>query len=98
MSLRRTPGTFNFIHNLELTQLNNTTKNDQDCLLTMFKLSKITDIRKYKYTRLFVYPPEEYTNGSWRGDMSNIYFFHANHVVGKEDKINLLKKIDHWFL
>ena len=98
MSLRRTPGTFNFIDNLELTQLNNTTKNDQDCLLTMFKLSKITDIRKYKSTRLFVYPPEEYTNGSWKGDMSNTYFFHANHVVGKEDKINLLKKIDHWFL
>jgi hypothetical protein len=97
MSLRRTPGTLNIIKQLEELQISDN-KNDQECLLTIFTLAKVTDIRNYKYAKLFVYPPEEYTNGSWKGDTSQIYFFHANHVIGKAGKIVLLKNVKQWLL
>jgi len=98
MTLRRTPETLHIIRKLESLQDNDVNKNDQHCLLDLFKKSWIRDIRNYRSAKLFVYPPEEYTNGSWKGDMSKTYFFHANHVTGKEDKIALLKKVNQWFL
>jgi hypothetical protein len=97
MSLRRTPGTLNIIRQLEELQISDD-KNDQECLISIFTLAKVTDIRKYKSAKLFVYPPEEYTNGSWKGDTSQIFFFHANHVVGKADKIALLQSVKQWLL
>jgi hypothetical protein len=98
MSLRRSPGTLSIISKLEELQSSNDNKNDQVCLLEMFKLAGVNDVRNYKSAKLFVYPPEEYTNGSWKGDMSKIYFFHANHVIGKEKKIGLLKKVNYWLV
>jgi hypothetical protein len=98
MSLRRTSWTLNIIKQLEELQALADNKNDQDCLMDIFSLAKVKDIRNYRDAKLFVYPPEEYTNGSWKGPIDSIYFFHANHVVGKADKINLLKKVNQWFL
>jgi hypothetical protein len=98
MSLRRSPGTLNIISKLEELQDSNDNKNDQACLLELFRLAGISDVRNYRLAKLFVYPPEEYTNGSWKGDISKIYFFHANHVIGKEKKIILLKKVKQWLL
>jgi hypothetical protein len=98
MTLRRNIRVLDLIYKLEEYQRKHRDKNDQVCLLGLFTLLRISDIRKYRPTRLFVYPPEEYTNGSWKGDTSRIYFFHANHVSGKEDKINLLKNLNQWFL
>lgn len=98
MTLRRTPSTMYIIERLEQLQRLTVNKNDQECLLSMFGLSRVKDIRNYKSANLFVYPPEEYTNGSWKGDTSRIYFFHANHVAGKADKIALLKSVNQWLL
>jgi len=98
MSLRRTDGTLNIIRQLEQLQRLTVNKNDQECLLSIFGLARVTDIRNYRSAKLFVYPPEEYTNGSWKGDTSQIYFFHANHVAGKADKIALLKSVNQWLL
>jgi hypothetical protein len=51
---------------------------------------------------MFTYEIKEYTNGYWLnhniGDLSKTYFFHANHVTGKHEKIMLLKKADHYFI
>jgi hypothetical protein len=98
MSLRRTPGTMYLIERLEQFQKLTDNKNDQQCLLGIFGLSRVTDIRNYRSAKLFVYPPSEYTNGSWKGDMDKVYFFHANHVIGKADKITLLQKVNQWLL
>lgn len=98
MTLRRSYGTFSLLNKLEQEQHRSNNRNDQQCLLNMFNLSRISDIRNFRSTKLFVYPPEEYTNGAWKGDTSRTYFFHANHVVGKEDKINLLKGLNQWLI
>jgi hypothetical protein len=98
MTLRRTDRTLNIIGQLEQLQRLTDNKNDQECLLSIFGLARVTDIRNYRSAKLFVYPPEEYTNGSWKGDTSQIYFFHANHVGGKADKIALLKSVNQWLL
>lgn len=97
-SFRRTPQTMKLLDLWDYTQSANTKYNDQVCLKLLLKNSGIKDIRDFKVAKLWVYPPEEYTNGSWQGLRTKIYFFHANHVVGKEDKINLLKKVGYWLL
>jgi hypothetical protein len=77
-------------------------KNDQECLLQHFKDIGITDITTYKPAKLFTYNVDEYTNGYWLnhdiGNLANTYFFHANHVTGKNEKIRLLKKANNYFL
>jgi len=77
-------------------------KNDQACLCQHFQDSGITDITHYKPTKLFTYNVDEYTNGYWLnndiGTLENTYFFHANHVTGKNAKIRLLKKANQYFL
>lgn len=98
MSLRRSSGTYHLISRIEAAQSVNKHKNDQECLGDILLNENISDIRYYKYSKLFVYPPEEYTNGNWKGDTSNIYFFHANHVSGKKAKITLLEDMGQWFL
>jgi len=98
MSLRRSNGTISLLNKIEQAQTKSHTKNDQQCLMDVLIYQHISDIRQYRYTQLFVYPPEEYANGSWKGDTSRIYFFHANHVAGKEPKIELLKGLNQWYL
>jgi len=98
MSLRRTIGTYNLISRIEHVQSVKKDKNDQECLGDILLNDNISDIRYYKHSKLFVYPPEEYSNGLWSGDTSNIYFFHPNHISGKQTKIKLLKTLGQWFL
>jgi hypothetical protein len=98
MSLRRTFKTLGVIGKLEVFQNKYPNSNDQECLLKLFKMARVTNVRNYMSAKLFVYPPEEYANGSWEGPTDKIYFFHANHVAGKADKIALLKKVNQWFL
>jgi hypothetical protein len=98
MTLRKTASTMNLLSKLEKFQELSRDKNDQVCLRDIFLSVRVFDIRRFKLAKLFVYPPEEYTNGSWKGDTSRIYFFHANHFAGKEDKITLLKNLNQWFL
>jgi len=98
MSIRRTPQTMKFLDLWEYSQSVNRKYNDQVCLILLLDYYKLKDFRGFKMAKLWVYPPEEYTNGSWKGPLTKIYFFHANHVIGKEEKIKLLKKVGHWFL
>jgi hypothetical protein len=76
--------------------------NDQESLYHYFKDISITDIRDYKDAKLFTYELKEYTNGYWLdhdiGTLDNTYFFHANHVIGKEKKLRLLKKANQYYL
>jgi len=96
--MRRTQGTMNLISEIERYQKAFPDKNDQFCLFELLKDSMITDMRQYPNSKLNVYPVEEYTNGAWTGDTSKIYFFHANHVIGKQAKIDLLKRFNQWFI
>lgn len=98
MSMRKTDGTMYLISQIEEYQIKNPNKNDQECLGEVFLDAKIMDVRHYRKTICSVYPVEEYTNGGWTGDMSKTYFFHANHVIGKQEKINLLKRFNQWFI
>jgi len=98
MSMRKNLRTFDMISKIENEQSINNHKNDQECLKNVFVKSRLIDIRGYIHCSLHVYPPEEYANGLWKGDTSKIYFFHANHVFGKEAKIKLLENLGQWFL
>lgn len=77
-------------------------KNDQECLYQYFQDIGITDITTYRPAKLFTYNIDEYTNGYWLnkdiGFLDNTYFFHANHVTGRNEKIRLLKKAGQYFL
>lgn len=77
-------------------------KNDQECLKQYFDDLSISDITKYIFAKLEVYPYEEFTNGYWVGHniggTERTFFFHANHVIGADPKRNLLKKVGHWYL
>jgi len=96
--MRKTDGTMYLISQIEEYQIKNPNKNDQECLGEIFLDAKIMDVRHYRKTICSAYPVEEYTNGTWTGDISKIYFFHANHVVGKQAKIDLLKRFNQWFI
>lgn len=98
MSMRKTDGTMYLISQIEESQIKYKIRNDQECLGDIFLRENIRDIRQYKKTSCSVYPVEEYTNGAWKGDWSKIYFFHANHVIGKQAKIDLLKRFNQWFI
>jgi hypothetical protein len=98
MSLRKTYGTLSLLRMIEKEQQKNSHENDQKCMMNVFSSESITDIRHIRYARLSVYPPQEYTNGSWKGDTSRIYFFHANHVAGKQPKIDLLRGLNQWLI
>lgn len=77
-------------------------KNDQECLCQYFQDIGITDITIHRPAKLFTYNVDEYTNGYWLnnniGSLNNTYFFHANHVSGKNEKIRLLKKANSYFI
>ena len=69
-------------------------------MFQIFKDAQIEDITNYPFAKLFTYEIYEYTNGYWLnnniGTLDQTYFFHANHVVGETNKINLLKKAKKW--
>ena len=96
MTLRDSSRTRDFLTKIKEYQCKFPFLNDQECLRDFFKQTSGDDIRDCKIANLYVYPYEEFTNGAWLsnniGDLSRTYFFHANHVTGKESKINLLIK------
>lgn len=101
MTLRKTPGTTYILNKIEEVQMR-LNKNDQECLKEYFDSAGIQDIRTEPAAKLFVYPAEIYTNGYLiNNDLittEKTYFFHANHVVGGNDKVKLLKKVGEWYL
>jgi hypothetical protein len=101
-SFRNTSGTHIILDKITEYQNRYLNKNDQECLYQYFQDISIKDIRDYIPTKMFTYEIKEYTNGYWLnhniGDLSKTYFFHANHVTGKHEKIMLLKKADHYFI
>ena len=97
MSLRRTVRTMDLIERIDICQKRYPLKNDQNCLEQVLATNRVYDIRAFRKTKLYTYPRNEYCNGSWKGDTADMYFFHANHVLGKEPKIELLKKLNKWY-
>jgi hypothetical protein len=102
ITLKNTKGTKYILDKIVEYQIKYQNKNDQECLYEYFKDCNIADIRDYTSARLISYNVDEYTNGFWLnnniGTLNNTYFFHANHVSGKNAKINLLKKAQRWYL
>ena len=101
-TFRNTHETHLLIDKIKEYQKKYTNKNDQDCLYQYFQDINLMDLRDYKLSKLFTYEIKEYTNGYWLnkdiGTLDSTYFFHANHVIGKENKLNLLKKANQYYL
>lgn len=100
-SFKNTTGTKKII-NIIKTYQKKYNKNDQECLYQYMLDNNITDLSQVKDANLSTYNPEEYTNGYWLnhdiGNLDKTYFFHANHVVGNDNKKLLLKKSNNWFV
>ena len=96
MTLRDTDSTRIVLDGILQMQSKHTNKNDQECLQEYFHSFKITDITKFCFASLYVYPYEEFTNGWWLnnsiGDLSKTKFFHANRVVGYAAKMQLFQR------
>lgn len=96
-TFRNTPGTQYLLQKIKEYQHVYPFKNDQECLLQLLQDAEIDDVREFTPCRLFTYPMEEYTNGLGRS-LDKTYFFHANHVIGYDAKIDLLKEVNQWFM
>jgi hypothetical protein len=100
-TFRNTPGTHYLLQKIKEYQHVYPYKNDQECLFQLFQDMEIHDIREFKPSRLSTYNMDEYTNGYWllqQGSLDNTYFFHANHVIGYDAKIELLNMANQWFM
>ena len=101
-TFRNTPETHVILDKITEYQTKCANKNDQECLYQYFLDISLTDIRNYKPTKMYTYEIDEYTNGYWInhniGTLKNTYFFHANHVSGYNNKMNILKKGNQYFL
>jgi hypothetical protein len=101
-SFKNTTGTQYVLDKIIEYQEKYPSKNDQECLYQYFQDIMITDLREYKHALMLSYNVDEYTNGFWLrndiGTLKNTYFFHANHVIGMENKIWLLKKANEWYV
>jgi hypothetical protein len=101
-TLRNSPETQMLLNKIIEYQNKYQNKNDQECLYQHFTDMGIKDITTYRPAKLFTYNVDEYTNGYWLnkdiGNLNNTYFFHANHVTGKNEKIRLLKKANQYFI
>ena len=95
-TFRNTIGAHHILDKITEYQNTNLDKNDQQCLYQYFLDIGITDISTHPDAKLFTYEVQEYTNGYWLnhniGTLDATYFFHANHVIGKENKMRLLQK------
>jgi hypothetical protein len=99
-TFRNTPGTQYLLQTIKKYQTLYSC-NDQEALLYFFKERELTDVRDFTTTRLSTYAMEEYTNGYWLlqdGSLDETYFFHANHVIGYDAKVELLKKANQWYM
>lgn len=102
ISLRNTDKTLYLLNKIEEYQVIHKQKNDQECLYQYFQDEGIKDIRNYPHAKLYTYEIDEYTNGYWLnkdiGGLGKTFFFHANHVVGKQNKMGLLIKAGEYYL
>ena len=77
-------------------------KNDQEVVYEYLN-SVCSNIREYELCTLDVYDPELFQNGfdtfqaNWHEKQSKIAI-HANHMVGKDTKVNSLKSVGAWLL
>jgi hypothetical protein len=99
-SIKNNEKSINFLKNI-ITRLNNN-QNDQEVLFH-FLNQNCKNIKEYKECILDVYDPELIQNGydAFVGNWflkNEKYCIHANHMIGKETKINALKKCNGWFL
>jgi hypothetical protein len=101
-SLRSSEATYFLLDKISEYQIKHQNLNDQECLEKYFKDEGISDISEYTRVKLNVYDLKHYTNGYWLdnniGSLEDTYFFHANHVIGKEAKMKLLKKAKLYYL
>jgi hypothetical protein len=101
-TFRNTPETHLILDKITEYQDKYKNKNDQECLYQYFQDILLKDIRDFKPTKMYTYEICEYTNGYWLnkniGTLEKTYFFHANHVSGAMEKMNLLKKANQFFL
>ncbi len=101
---RNTEGTRKLLENIDTykNSEDHSHKNDQECLKQYFDDNNIEDIREDPDSKNYVYPLDKYVNGylvdrdliNWKDS----YFFHANHCIGSEEKIRLLRKVNKWYL
>jgi lipopolysaccharide biosynthesis glycosyltransferase len=104
--LKNTEETRNLLSKIIEYHSNNLHLNDQDCLMKILDSESIADIREYKYAKLYQFPPQDFVCGfyvrdptprDYHVDYENAMVFHANHVSGKDGKIELLKRIGGWY-
>lgn len=75
--------------------------NDQECQRNVFRDAGVTDIRKYPYAKFTEFPIEDFALG-WVANnathlIPGLMVFHANCVIGKQAKIDLIKKVGGWY-
>ena len=77
-------------------------KNDQECMYQYFLDLGIKNILEYPHTKLYSFPKHEFLNGHNINNNKHLFdsilTFHANYVVGRDDKIKLLKLVKGWFV
>ena len=100
-TLRHTGPTIGFLNTLRLYQ-DQLQMNEQECQREIFRHCNTTDIRTFPHAKLTEFPMEDFTGGFGIKDgcvhPAGIMVFHANHVVGKYRKIELLKQLGKWYL
>lgn len=100
MVLRNTEATRKHLDRLQ-EYAAKTGKNDQECQRQMFEEAGVTDIRLYPHAKFTEFPIEDFALGWVANNAShlipNLMVFHANCVMGKQSKIDLLKKVGGWF-
>ena len=100
-TLRNTEATRRFLDNIAEFKNKNPSIDEQTAQRLLFVSKEITDIREYPYAKLYEFPVSEFVCGYYITnnfiDINRALVVHANHVVGKENKINLLRKIGYWY-
>lgn len=101
MTLRNTAPTRAFLDTLQEYETRHPEKNDQECQRQMFRDAGVSDIRMYPHAKLTEFPMEHFTMGwavSNQPDLlKDTMVFHANYVIGKDAKIDRLKRVGKWY-
>lgn len=105
VTINKNERTLQFINEIIEYQNKLKNKNDQECMYELLKNKGYNDLREVKELKLYQYPMEKFTCGYMitkgfynKNHLSNIYFFHANHVTGNDAKKQLLKSVNKWYL
>lgn len=100
-TLRNTEATQTFLDKISQIKMKNPDIDEQSAQHLLFANTGIKDIRKYPYAKMYEFPVSEFVCGYFITnnliDMNRALVVHANHVIGKENKINLLRKIGYWY-